>query len=234
MQVREPACRASLREARELVALVADHHRPASESLANRDLEFPAVLIEHAGSFLIERVVRIRLEHQELQAHDDGLDREHGLPVLAQYVQAYVPLHVDVRMEDRRLAEHLGCVVRVRLRDLKVEDESATLVDALVRLDGDLEVQKVFLQRQGRNSGRRQDQRSSRRRGHLPLVKIDFDPLVELELAHICPSEQTRPGDEESNAQRPGARWAGVMETDGHELGSGWRFGRALDLSAQR
>ena len=50
------------------------------------------------GGFLVEGVVGIGFEEEVLQSVDDGVDRQDGLPVLAEDVQTDVALQVDVRM----------------------------------------------------------------------------------------------------------------------------------------
>mmetsp|Transcript_35002 Transcript_35002/g.88806 ORF Transcript_35002/g.88806 Transcript_35002/m.88806 type:complete len:230 (+) Transcript_35002:223-912(+) len=159
----------SRKEGRDLLKLgegepLASHlHGPPLEGLLDRVRKPPRVVRQHRRRLLIERVVCVGLEHQELQAHDHALYCEHGLPVLAQDVEADVPLHVDVRVEDRRLALHLRRVVRVGLRHLEVEHEHAPLIHAIVRRHGDLEVHQVLGS----------------------VVQIQRHALVHLQLTHV-------------------------------------------------
>eukprot|EP00966_Prymnesium_polylepis_P164352 3799634-Prymnesium_polylepis.1 len=93
----------------------------------------------------VERIVRIGLEHEKLQPHDDALDGQHRLPILSQDIQAHMPLHVNVRVEHGGFAQNFRCVMRVRRGDLEIEHKTATPVDALVWHDGHLEVHQVVL-----------------------------------------------------------------------------------------
>ena len=77
------------------------------------------------------------------EAVGDVADREDGLPVLAEDVEAYVSFDVDVRVEDLRGALDLRRLVRVaRGRDSHVEDEAAAAVGSLVWGDGDGKVER--------------------------------------------------------------------------------------------
>ena len=44
------------------------------------------------GRTLVEGIVGVRLQEEELQADEHGVDGEHRLPVLAQDVEAHIPL----------------------------------------------------------------------------------------------------------------------------------------------
>ncbi len=52
---------------------------------------------------VVEWVVRVGLVEEVDDAVDDGVDVEDGLPVVAEDVQAHVPLEVDVRVVDLRV-----------------------------------------------------------------------------------------------------------------------------------
>ena len=93
-----------------------------------------------------------------LQPHDDGVEVEHGLPVLAQDVEAHVALEVDVGVVDLLRALDLGRVVREVLVDGEAEVEGAVLVQPFVRLDGQGEVERVVRVREVRAHGAAQRQ----------------------------------------------------------------------------
>jgi hypothetical protein len=97
---------------------------------------------------LVQRVVGVGLEEEVLQADHDGVEVEHGLPVLAQDVEAHVALEIDIGMVDLARATSalpwretsgrahllktldLRRVVRVVVVDGKGEVEGARLVHA--------------------------------------------------------------------------------------------------------
>ena len=101
-----------------------------------------------ASRTLVERVVGVGLEEEVLQADHDGVEVEHGLPVLAQDVEAHVALEINVGMVDLAQAASapperetsgrahllqaldLRRVVRVVVVDDKGEVEGAGLVHA--------------------------------------------------------------------------------------------------------
>lgn len=95
------------------------------------------------GSLLVQRVARIGLEEEELQADDDGVQVEYGLPVLAQNVKAHLAFQVDIGVVDLFAALHLGRLVREVGCDVEGEAELAALVHALVRLDVEDEVEDI-------------------------------------------------------------------------------------------
>ena len=105
--------------------------------------EVVAALAQVLGGLLVEGVGGVGLEEEELQADDDGVEVEHGLPVLAQDVEAHLALEVDVRVVDGLLAPHLGRLVRVVLVHREREREPAPVVAPLVRLDLQHEVEDV-------------------------------------------------------------------------------------------
>mmetsp|Transcript_26700 Transcript_26700/g.67923 ORF Transcript_26700/g.67923 Transcript_26700/m.67923 type:complete len:213 (-) Transcript_26700:163-801(-) len=143
--VYEDDVRSSRRKLRKHVALPSNHHTSTAEGRAHEFLEFVAVRCEQVGSLLVEWVISIWLQHEELQTMDDALDREHGLPVFPQDVEAHMSLHVNIRVIHSGFAEHLWCVVWVRLRYLDVEHELPLSVVAFVRTDLHLEVHQVVL-----------------------------------------------------------------------------------------
>lgn len=118
-------------------------HRPTTQTTPNIPLETLAVNLQILRSLLVQRVTRIRLEEQELQANNYRVQVEYGLPVLAQDIQAHIALEVDVRVVDLLRALDLGRVVREVLVDCEAENEAAAFVHALVRVDGQSEVEDV-------------------------------------------------------------------------------------------
>ena len=101
------------------------------------------------GRDLVQRIGRIRLQKQKLQPHNHGVQVQHGLPVLAQDVQADVALEVDVRVVNLLPALDLGRVVREVLVDGEGKVKGAALVHALVGLDCEGEVEDVVRVREG-------------------------------------------------------------------------------------
>ena len=79
-----------------------------------------------------------------LHAHNDSVQIQHGLPVLAQDVQADVALQINIRMVDFLRALDLGRVVGEVLVHGEAEVEDATFVHALVRFNGQGEVEDVI------------------------------------------------------------------------------------------
>ncbi len=55
-------------------------------------LEHPPVGLQLVRGLLVQRVLRVGLEEEVLQAVDDRVDCQHGLPVLAEDVQAHVAI----------------------------------------------------------------------------------------------------------------------------------------------
>ena len=118
-------------------------HAPTAHTTPHVSLEPLAIRFQILGSLLIQRIARVRLEKQELQAHDDRVQIQNGFPVFSQDVQTHVTLEVDVRVVDLLGAFHFGRVVREILVDDKGEVEGAAAVHALVGLDGEGEVEDV-------------------------------------------------------------------------------------------
>lgn len=110
------------------------HTRP------NIPLEALAVPSQILRRLLVERIAGVGLEEQKLQAHNHRVEVQHGLPVLAQDVQAHVALEVDVRVVDFLRALDLWRLVREVLRYVECEAEDAALVHALVGRDCEREV----------------------------------------------------------------------------------------------
>ncbi len=47
---------------------------------------------------LVQRIIRVGLKEEILQADHDRVEVEHGLPVFSQNVQTDISLQVDIRM----------------------------------------------------------------------------------------------------------------------------------------
>ncbi|KAJ8107795.1 hypothetical protein OPT61_g8616 [Boeremia exigua] len=118
-------------------------HHPTAQTTPHVPLEPFPVHLQILGSLLVKRIARVGLEEQELQTDDNRVEVEHGLPVLAQDVQAHVALEVDVGVVDFLRALDLGRVVREVLVDGEAEVEAPALVHALVWVDGEREVEDV-------------------------------------------------------------------------------------------
>ena len=56
------------------------------------------VVSEHRSRLGVERVVGVGVQKQELQSVYHGRYGKHWLPVLAENVQAYVAIQIDVRV----------------------------------------------------------------------------------------------------------------------------------------
>lgn len=114
---------------------------------AHRRADVPpeAVPVGHevVGGFLVQRVAGVGLEEEELQADDDGIEVQHGLPVFAQDVEADVALEVDVGVVDLLFALDFRRLVRKVLADGEGEVELAAFVQTLVGGDGEDEVEDV-------------------------------------------------------------------------------------------
>lgn len=104
-----------------------------------------AVSVGHevVGGFLVQRVAGVGLEEEELQADDDGVEVENGLPVFAQDVEADIALEVDVGVVDLLFALDFRRLVGEVLADGEGEVELAAFVQALVGGDGEGEVEDV-------------------------------------------------------------------------------------------
>lgn len=107
-------------------------------------LKHLAIRLEHFGRLFVERIFGVGFQEQVLQSIHYRVDRQHGLPVLAQNVQANVALQVDVGMVHFRLALDLRRLMRIVGADLKTELELATAIIALVGTDEQLEVEQVI------------------------------------------------------------------------------------------
>jgi len=66
------------------------------------------VLAVEVRGLVVEGIVRVRLVEDVHEAVDHRVQVQHRLPVLAQNVQADVPVQVDVGVVDGCLAQHLG------------------------------------------------------------------------------------------------------------------------------
>jgi len=116
-------------------------------------LEAITVASQILSSLLVQRIASIGLEEQELQTHNNSIQVQHRLPVLAQDVQAHVSLEVDVGVVDLLRALDLRRLVWEVLADVEGKVEGAVLVHALVGCDGQAEVQDVVGVWEGRCHG---------------------------------------------------------------------------------
>lgn len=89
------------------------------------------VVSQHLGRLFVQRVFRIGLQEQILQAVHDAVDGENRLPVFAQNVKTYVALLINVGMVHLRFAFHFGGLVRVIGTYLEAEYETTGPVEAL-------------------------------------------------------------------------------------------------------
>ena len=94
----------------------------ATQRSLNTLLETRRALTELAGSFMIKRVIGVRLKEQEDEAINDVANIKDRLPVSTKDVKAHVSLSVDVRVVNWRIAVSNRRLVRVfsRVRDRKV------------------------------------------------------------------------------------------------------------------
>ena len=95
-------------------------------------LEAVRVLSELRRSLVVKRVVRVRLQEEENQTHDDVSDIEDGLPVGSENVQAHVALSVYVRVVDISVAVDDGGLVGVLGGHAHREVEPAADPDAVL------------------------------------------------------------------------------------------------------
>lgn len=146
---------------------------PAGHGGAHIPLEAFPVGAEVICGVFIQGIGGIRLEEEELRkleerlapitfrprgdgvkdthlhAHNNRIQVQHGLPVLAQDVQAHIAIQVDVGVIDLLGTLDLGRVMREVLVDGETKVENAALVHALVRLYGQSKVQDVVGVREG-------------------------------------------------------------------------------------
>lgn len=78
-------------------------------------------------------IFNINYAYQEeiLQTIDDGVDREHRLPILSQDIEAHVTVQINVGMINGGLALHLGWLVWIIGSDFETEHEPTTSVKSL-------------------------------------------------------------------------------------------------------
>lgn len=104
-----------------------------------------AISVRHevVGGLLVQRVRSVGLEEEELQAHDDGVEVEDGLPVFAQDVEADFAFEVDVWVVDFLFALDFWRLVGEVLADGEGEVKLASFVETLVGSNGEGEVEDV-------------------------------------------------------------------------------------------
>jgi len=113
------------------------------EGLLHVGLEQLAVGLKLLRSFLIKWIVRVGFQEEVLQPVDNGVDGQDGLPVLAEDVEAHVPLQVDVWVVNLGLAFYFWRFVRILFSNLEAECELAVSIEALVRINLELELEQV-------------------------------------------------------------------------------------------
>ena len=94
---------------------------------------------------MVERVVRVGLDEQEHESENDGIDAEHGSPVVTQDIEADISLQVNVRVVDLGLTLAFGRLIRVVGADLESKDVFSAAPDGLFlgEVDDDLELGDV-------------------------------------------------------------------------------------------
>lgn len=80
----------------------------ALERLLDIALELGLVLDHQLCGLLVERVIGIGLQEERHQAEEHGAQRQHGLPVRAQNVQADTTVPVNVRVVDLYLRARIN------------------------------------------------------------------------------------------------------------------------------
>ena len=68
---------------------------------------------------MIERTGNVGIGEKTLYGEENGEDVISGRPFLSQYVQAYVPVFIDVRMETRGLETDTGCSDGIAIREFE-------------------------------------------------------------------------------------------------------------------
>lgn len=101
------------------------------------------IWLQIVGSFLIDGMIRVGIKDEVLQTIGDGIDAQDRFPILIKDVETHVALQVNVGMVDLGAAFHLGRLMWIIVTNLESKSEFSTTVEALVRLDGHLEVQGV-------------------------------------------------------------------------------------------
>lgn len=106
-------------------------------------LKESTISLQFIGRLLIQWVLGIGFQEQILQSIHDGIDGEHGFPILAQNVQAHVSVQINIRMIHLGQAFGFGRFVRVIGSDLEAERESTPSIEAFVGRNEELEIEKV-------------------------------------------------------------------------------------------
>ena len=107
--------------------------------------EAAEVVTHEFGRLMVERVVRVGLNEQEHESENDGIDTEHGSPVVFQDIEADISLQVNVRVVDLGLTLAFGRIIRVVGADLESKDVFSAAPDGLFlgEVDDDLELGDV-------------------------------------------------------------------------------------------
>jgi len=115
----------------------------ASHGFLHILLEDPSIALQNLCRLFVQRVFRVGFEEQILESVYDGIYGEDGLPVLAQYVEAYIALEINVRMVNLRFAFYFRRLMRISLSHFEAEHEFSSAIEPLVGADGQLEGQEV-------------------------------------------------------------------------------------------
>lgn len=84
------------------------------------------VVTEDSCCFMVQRILIVWLRKKKVKAINNSVDVENRLPIFTQNVQAYISFQINIWMVYLGLALHLWRFMRIRGRDLKSKDESAT------------------------------------------------------------------------------------------------------------
>ena len=90
--------------------------------------------------FLVERVVRIRIEEEEKQADSHRVEIQDWVPLFAQDVQAYIPIEIKIGMVYPLEALDLRRIMGVVIVHRDAKSKCTPLIDALVRTHDELEL----------------------------------------------------------------------------------------------
>ena len=90
--------------------------------------------------FLVERVVRIRIEEEEKQADSHRVEIQDRVPLFAQDIQAYISIEIKIGMVYPLEALDLRRIMGVVIVHRDAKSKCTSLVDALVRTHDELEL----------------------------------------------------------------------------------------------
>jgi hypothetical protein len=116
---------------------------PTTHRRAHIPLEPIPVRHQVVRSLLVQRIASIRFQEQKLQSHHDSVQVKNRLPVLAQDIEADIPLEVDVGVVDLLFTLYFRRFVGEVLADGEGEVELAAFVEAFVGGDSEGKVEDV-------------------------------------------------------------------------------------------